>query len=257
MRRRSRFLERKETLPTPITSLHSVIGSLGSSLGSPLGNCQRACELNTAILFLHLKNFAIRLFSRRVQSACRMYIYSKAKSLGVLTEYIDGQGRQRVTEAAALEVILGALPPSAPRQLLAGPAVIRSGHPSLCELSEAALLPVSWKISAGPDAVAGGKTEAQSFAWPEGLAVGTYRLHLTDAASVSEEGPLIVAPETAFGGDFDRCWLLAVQLYGVRSQRNWGIGDFTDLEGLLKLANSLGAEGVGLNPLHALFDDRP
>ena len=67
----------------------------------------------------------------------------------------------------------------------------------------------------------------------------------------------MVAPARAFGGDFDRCWLLAVQLYGVRSARNWGMGDFTDLEGLIELAHHLGADGVGLNPLHALFDDRP
>ncbi len=66
-----------------------------------------------------------------------------------------------------------------------------------------------------------------------------------------------MAPPRAFGGDFDRCWLLAVQLYGIRSARNWGIGDFTDLEALIELAAQLGADGVGLNPLHALFDDRP
>ena len=35
------------------------------------------------------------------------------------------------------------------------------------------------------------------------------------------------------------------------------MGDFTDLENLIELADDLGAEGVGLNPLHALFDDRP
>ena len=48
-----------------------------------------------------------------------------------------------------------------------------------------------------------------------------------------------------------------MQLYGVRSARNWGIGDFTDLKGLIELASQLGADGVGLNPLHVLFDDRP
>jgi 4-alpha-glucanotransferase len=42
----------------------------------------------------------------------------------------------------------------------------------------------------------------------------------------------------------------------VRSRRNWGLGDFTDLKGLLELAARLGAAGVGINPLHALFDDR-
>jgi 4-alpha-glucanotransferase len=186
-----------------------------------------------------------------------MDIYSKARSLGVQADYIDGQGRQRVTEAAALRIILDALPSAAPRQLLNGPAVIRTGRPASCALSEAAALPVAWKVLSAAGVVAEGRAESRSIAFPEGLALGTYRLQLTDAAATAEEAPLIVAPEQAFGGNFDRCWLVAAQLYGVRSKRNWGIGDFTDLEGLLRLANSLGADGVGLNPLHALFDDRP
>jgi 4-alpha-glucanotransferase len=53
----------------------------------------------------------------------------------------------------------------------------------------------------------------------------------------------------------ERMWGLAVQLYGVRSRRNWGHGDFSDLESLIEIAAGLGASGIGLNPLHALFDD--
>jgi 4-alpha-glucanotransferase len=53
-----------------------------------------------------------------------------------------------------------------------------------------------------------------------------------------------------------RSWAIAVQLYGVRSRRNWGHGDFTDLANLIDIAAELGAAGLGLNPLHALFDDR-
>ena len=54
-----------------------------------------------------------------------------------------------------------------------------------------------------------------------------------------------------------RSWAIAVQLYGIRSRRNWGHGDFTDLANLIDIAAEVGAAGLGLNPLHALFDDRP
>ena len=48
-----------------------------------------------------------------------------------------------------------------------------------------------------------------------------------------------------------RLWGFMVQLYGVRSERNWGIGDFTDLKHLIDIAAGLGAAVVGVNPLHA------
>jgi 4-alpha-glucanotransferase len=61
----------------------------------------------------------------------------------------------------------------------------------------------------------------------------------------------------AHQGSEGRHWLLATQLYGVRSRRNWGHGDFTDLLGLIELAAQVGAAGIGINPLHALFEDVP
>jgi 4-alpha-glucanotransferase len=59
--------------------------------------------------------------------------------------------------------------------------------------------------------------------------------------------------EPAYQGDGRRVWVLAVQLYGVRSSRNLGHGDFGDLAVLLEKVADLGGSGVGLNPLHALF----
>src|ERR1700694_357485 len=186
-----------------------------------------------------------------------MNLFTRAKALGIQTEFIDGQGHRHVTDEAALRIILDALPARLPHRFLDRAVVVRSGRASRTELSQAATFPLRWKIVAALKVIAQGEAREGAIVWPPDLPAGAYRLQLTDAASFTEEAPLIVAPPKAFGGDFDRCWLLAVQLYGIRSARNWGIGDFTDLEGLIELAEHLGAEGVGLNPLHALFDDRP
>ena len=186
-----------------------------------------------------------------------MDLFEQAKSQGIQTEFVDGQGHRRVTDANALKIILDALPPQTPGPFIGGPVVVRSGLLTRTEFSAAARLPVRWKIVGDHGVIAEGNASDSAVVWPLELPLGVHRLQLTDAASITEDVSLLLAPARAFGGDFDRCWLLAVQLYGVRSARNWGIGDFTDLEGLIALAHHLGADGVGLNPLHALFDDRP
>ena len=49
-----------------------------------------------------------------------------------------------------------------------------------------------------------------------------------------------------------RTWGFALNLYALRSQRNWGVGDFTDLREAVRILRGFDAGVIGINPLHAL-----
>src|SRR6202000_2233741 len=121
--------------------------------------------------------------SRCVQTACRMDLYSQAQNLGILTQFVDGQGQTRVTDEAALKIIIDALPARTERRLLDAPVAIRPGEPAQTELSPAPALPVPWPIAAGSRIIGEGEADGRTIHWPQALPAGAYRLRLTDAAA--------------------------------------------------------------------------
>ncbi len=89
------------------------------------------------------------------------------------------------------------------------------------------------------------------------------RVHIRQAErEIVSSTRLILAPDQAWlpqrleqGG---RAAGLAVSLYGLRSERNWGCGDLTDLERLIDwCANQVGVGFIALNPLHAIANRQP
>ncbi|MCP5420754.1 MAG: malto-oligosyltrehalose synthase [Gammaproteobacteria bacterium] len=110
---------------------------------------------------------------------------------------------------------------------------------------------------------AGIRRECRAFPLPFMPDCGYHEITLAPVAQ-PEQGArsvLIVAPERGYQPpvltEGKRVWGPGVQLYSVRSQRNWGIGDMGDLRLMLDGAAELGASLVGLNPLHELFPAFP
>jgi 4-alpha-glucanotransferase len=92
------------------------------------------------------------------------------------------------------------------------------------------------------------------------LPLGYHRLTVRSTERGEAHAMLIVTPPACHlppAMEHGRLWALAVQLYSLRSDRDWGIGDFTDLATLGRLAGNAGAGAIALNPLHELFPSNP
>ncbi len=96
---------------------------------------------------------------------------------------------------------------------------------------------------------------------PLDLPLGYHGVALSADDDEFARSRLIVAPEACYTPneikEGKKIWGLSVQLYCVRSEKNWGIGDFSDLALLIEKAAGVGADFIGLNPIHALYPANP
>jgi len=187
------------------------------------------------------------------------WLLERAAACGIEAEYIDGLGRPRCADprvVARLLTVMGDERELAARSI-ARSIVIRGGGQRRVDVALPDGTPLRWEI-VSDGVIAAGTAVTPDFTLPRDLPQGVLSLQVTPNDAAREEALVIVSPQRCFqGAARARMWGIAVQLYAVRSRRNWGHGDFTDLADLVDRAAALGAAAVGLNPLHHLFEDRP
>lgn len=76
----------------------------------------------------------------------------------------------------------------------------------------------------------------------------------TDAVLALVPDTAYLPPRLAAG---QRLWGTAAHLYTLRSETDWGVGDFGDLAQACSSIGKAGGCSLALNPFHALFPDRP
>ncbi|MCX7945178.1 MAG: 4-alpha-glucanotransferase [Deltaproteobacteria bacterium] len=95
--------------------------------------------------------------------------------------------------------------------------------------------------------------------------IGYYTLYITCNylnGQFTVNSRLIIAPNTCyipteFLNGSRKLWGLTLNLYSLSSEKNWGCGDFKDLDKISKWLSELGGGFIAINPLHALLNKMP
>jgi glycogen operon protein len=193
--------------------------------------------------------------------------------------YTDALGMERIVSAATREKFIAALTVAPQSGIAPVTRILRDGDPLTIDVTLAAAHwdeSILWTVTDDRGTVRAGtlalrETPVVRFFERDGTTVDTRRITLPftvsansyrvtlDVRTFGHAGiDVVAAPRRAYlPRRQGRIWGIAVQLYTLRSRRNWGIGDFTDLERMCEIAGAAGASLVGINPLHASHRSDP
>ena len=220
----------------------------------------------------------------------RPMLRALAERKGIVPEYVDQSGRERrVTSDATRVLLLRAMGLEAGTEaeasaaleeldrrererLLAPTRVVRRGELGTArvqlQLPPQASGRVQWMLTleherGGADTMRGeadARAHSVECALPAHPEPGyhTLRAQVQWADGEAEaDQRLIVAPDSCWqpaDAERWRAFGLIANLYTVRGEHDWGIGNTSDLRELLQWGATIGAEFVGVNPLHALWN---
>ncbi|MDU8923637.1 4-alpha-glucanotransferase [Pasteurellaceae bacterium LIM206] len=117
-----------------------------------------------------------------------------------------------------------------------------------------------WQLTLENGELLTGKTKNNRIELPRDLPLGYHELILT-SQSKQFRSTIIVAPRRCYQpkelAEGKKLWGTFLQLYTLKSEQNWGIGDFSDLKNFIRHLAPYKADFLGLNPIHALFPANP
>lgn len=194
----------------------------------------------------------------------RKRIDQAAAQAGIAADFINAHGKRQAIEPETKRKLLAAMNRAeAAQEGAASPLpavkVFYQGAPlALTPAGEGEYL---WALQREDGECLQGRVGARkTLTLPGDLPAGYHQLTLSQGAR-QWSCRVIVAPRRCFEPNAlltgKKLWGACVQLYTLRSDRNWGIGDFGDLRLMVEQVGERGGAFVGLNPIHALYPANP
>ncbi len=185
-----------------------------------------------------------------------------AARAGIKLKYTDAWGQEKTLGAETKQQLLAAMAGLAKDNDRNGPLppvwVLRGTDSPRLTLAKA--VNGHWTLIEEAGRRHQGQVKGSALTLPSGLPDGYHQLVLIQEGQqwecqlIRAPGRCYEPPEVAAGG---KLWGCCIQLYTLRSERNWGIGDFGDLALLIEGTGKHQGAFVGLNPIHALYPALP
>lgn len=191
----------------------------------------------------------------------RKKIEEQAAAAGIAAKYVNARGEPEEISLAIRQRLLAAMAPASRKKNAPLPVckVFIRRRTMLLDIAGSGRY--QWRLETESGKTFHGEIDGGSaLKLPASLAYGYHQLTLTQGKK-SWTSRVIVAPERCYEPEpllaGKRLWGATVQLYTLRSENNWGIGDFGDLRRMLAEIADRGGAFIGLNPIHSLYPASP
>lgn len=185
-----------------------------------------------------------------------------ALAAGISPNYINAHGKPQSIGADTKRRLLDAMHATAAKVAVAPvPNVMVWTHGKKMTLTVEGSGAFRWLLTTEEGKqYQGDVTGGKDLTLPAHLPEGYHSLTLTQS-DARWHCRVIVAPVRCYEPralkEKEKLWGACVQLYTLRSEKNWGIGDFGDLKAMLPEIAKRGGAFIGLNPIHALYPANP